>query len=115
MSPSSQQGSNKERFWRRVVRQWRNSGLSVRAFCADKDLAEPSFYAWRRTIAERDAAAVRFVPVHIVPGEQPVAADSGSNSGLELVLPAGRRLRIGPGFDAATLQRLLAVLEEGRP
>jgi hypothetical protein len=33
---------------------------------------------------------------------------------VELVLGAGRRLRIGPGFDGPTLTRLLALLE-GRP
>lgn len=114
MSTSSQGRSPKEQFWRRMVRQWRSSGLSVRDFCAERGVAEPSFYAWRRTIAERDAAAVHFVPVHVIPDEQPVATDNGISSGLELVLSAGRRLRIGPGFDTATLQRLLPLLEEGR-
>jgi transposase len=115
MSTSSQGRSAKEQFWRRMVRQWRSSGLSVRDFCAESEIAEPSFYAWRRTIAERDAAAMHFVPVRVIPDEPPVATDSGSSSGLELVLPAGRRLRIGPDFDTATLQRLLLLLEEGRP
>jgi hypothetical protein len=49
-----------------------------------------------------------------VPDEEPTAAASASG-GLELVLPAGRLLRVGPGFDGPTLQRLLALLEEGRP
>jgi transposase len=115
MSTSAQRHSSKERFWRRMVRGWRNSGLSVRDFCAEKGLTEPSFYSWRRTIAQRDAEAVRFVPVRVVPEEQPAAMDHGVRSGLELVLRAGRLLRVGPGFDAATLQRLLTVLEEGRP
>jgi transposase len=105
---------DKERFWRTMVRQWRKSGLSVRAFCGEQGLAEPSFYSWRRTLAERDAQAVHFVPVRIAPEPAPVPADA-SASGLELVLGGGRRLRVAPGFDAATLQRLLAVLEEGRP
>jgi hypothetical protein len=115
MSTSRQHRSNKEQFWRRMVREWRNRGLSVRDFCAENDLAEPSFYAWRRTIAERDAAAVRFVPVRVVSEEETIVSDNGAGTGLELVLPTGRRLRIGPGFDAATLQRLLPLLEEGRP
>lgn len=115
MSTSSQQRSSKERCWRRLVRQWRSSGLSVREFCAERKLPEPSFYAWRRTIAARDAEAVRFVPVRVVVEEQPVASDNVSGSGLELVLPAGRLLRIGPSFDAPTLRRLLSLLEDGRP
>ena len=44
----------KERFWRRILRQWRGSGQSVRAFCAEHQLSEPSFYGWRRSIAARN-------------------------------------------------------------
>ena len=35
--------------------------------------------------------------------------------GLELVLADGRVVRVAPGFDAATLLRLLAVLEAEGP
>jgi hypothetical protein len=117
MSPSNQQSSIKERFWRTMVEQWRGSGLSVRAFCARRRLSQPSFYAWRRTLQERDAAQVRFVPVRVVAEEKAGAADDSpvSANALELVLGSGRRLRVGPGFDAPTLTRLLALLEEGRP
>ena len=30
------------------------SGLSVAAFCRREKLSQPSFYSWRRTIAQRD-------------------------------------------------------------
>ena len=43
-----------ERFWRGVLRRQARSGLGVRAFCRDAGLSEPSFYAWRRTIRQRD-------------------------------------------------------------
>ena len=36
-------------------------------------------------------------------------------SALEVVLADGRTVRVAPGFDAATLRQLLAVLEEGAP
>jgi hypothetical protein len=98
-----------------MVRQWRSSGLSIRDFCKDRDISEPSLYAWRRTIAQRDAAATRFVPVQVIPDEKPVAVKDPSSNGLELVLGTGRVLRIGAGFDEATLRRLLALLEEGQP
>jgi transposase len=114
MSRSSQQRSSKEKFWRRMLRQWHSSGLSVGDFCAERELAVATFYAWRRTIAQRDAEAVRFVPVRVVPDEQPARTPHGA-AGLELLLPSGRLVRIGPGFDADTLQRLLVVLEEARP
>jgi transposase-like protein len=117
MSPINQQSSSKERFWRTMVEQWRGSGLSVRAFCARRSLSEPSFYAWRRTLQERDAAQLRFVPVKVVAQETASTADdtSAAANTLELVLCRGRRLRVRPGFDGPTLTRLLALLEEGRP
>jgi transposase-like protein len=115
MSTNNQRSSSKERFWRRMVRRCRNSGLSVRAFCEEHGLSEPSFYAWRRSLAARDEAAVRFVPVQVTPSPQPTTMADGSAGAVELVLSAGRRLRIGPGFDGPTLTRLLALLGEGRP
>ena len=111
MSTTNRQRSSKERFWRRMVRQWANSGQSIRQFCTEHELSEPNFYAWRRTIAQRDAEARHFVPVHVYPDEEP--AGDGCGNRLELVLGAGRVLRVSPGFDGPTLRRLLALLEEG--
>jgi transposase len=115
MSTINQRRESKERFWRTTLRRWRGSGLSVRAYCEQQELAEPTFYAWRRSIQERDAAAVRFVPVEVVPEPKSQTPAEDSAGALELLVGAGRRLRIGPGFDAPTLRRLLALLEEGRP
>jgi transposase len=111
---SNQRSEYKERFWRTQVSLWRKSGLSVRVFCEKHGLSEPSFYVWRRRLAAPDTA-VGFVPVQVVPETPSVSNADGLAGALELVLGAGRRLRIGPGFDGPTLQRLLALLEEGRP
>jgi hypothetical protein len=119
----------KEQFWRRTLRQWRRSGLGVRAFCAEHGLAEQSFYVWRRIVADRDqeAAQVRaelerssvcsaapasddtpvFVPLRVIDAPAPAA--------FEVVLERGRVVRVLRGFDADTLRQLLAVLEEKRP
>lgn len=115
MSTRKQGSADKERFWRTTMRQWRRSGMSVRAFCEAHGLAQPTFYAWRRSLAHRDPKHVQFVPVQVIPETRPVSTTDEAFSGLELVLNDRRRLRIQAGFDAATLQRLLTVLEEGRP
>ena len=115
MAKGNPRDRSKERFWRRAVRQWRQSGLSVRDFCAEHSLSEPNFYAWRRTLAQRDAQATRFVPVEVVPDDRPAATPDGSGTALELLLNSGQVLRIAVGFDGPTLQRLLSLLEEGRP
>ena len=99
----------KERQWRQWITEWRASGLSVRAFCGRRGLATPSFYHWRRVLERRAAEKVAFVPVQVVAEAVPALATT-----LEVVLTDGRMVRVAPGFDAATLRQLLAVLE-GRP
>ena len=109
MAPGRARDERKEQQWRRWIGEWRASGLSVRAFCDRRGLALPSFYAWRRTL-ERPAAGVpAFVPVQVVADGVPAQAGA-----LEVVLRDGRAVRVAPGFDAATLRRLLAVLEGER-
>ena len=98
----------KEQQWRRWLKEWQASGLSVRAFCERQRLSEPSFYAWRRKLATCDARRPVFVPVQISADEEGLTGDSS----LEVVLAGGRRVRVPAGFDAATLRQLLAVLEE---
>jgi transposase len=99
----------KERQWRRWIGEWQASGLSARAFCQRRGLTVASFYAWRRVLQRRAAEQVVFAPVQVVTDAAPA-----QTSALEVVLTDGRTVRVAPGFDAATLRRLLAVLE-GQP
>lgn len=55
-----------------------------------------------------------FVPVQVLPEQPASSASEMRGADLELVVAHGHRLRIGPGFDGATLRRVLAVLAEGR-
>lgn len=97
-----------EATWRDRVTRWKASGLNVRAFCSREGLSEPSFYSWRRTLAERDVAlaappAPAFVPVHVLPAASPPA--------LELVLRSGHVLRVPHGADPAHVRAVVAALE----
>jgi transposase-like protein len=112
MSSGKPRDVQKERFWRKMIRRWRTSGQSVRAYCQQYGLIEANFHAWRRTLATRDAAALPFAAVGVLPEAVlgvPAVAVSGA---VELVLANRRVLRIDPGFDEATLRRLLPLLEE---
>lgn len=102
----------KEQFWRRLLKLWQDSDLSVVAFCQRHQLDPQHFYAWRRTLAQRDAQMPAFLPVQVL---LPPQQTTSSSAGIELLLANGRRLRIGPDFDEATLQRLPPLLEETRP
>jgi len=126
----SQRGAGKEQFWRRLITLWRRSQpITVREFCFEHEVSEPSFYSWRRTLAQRDLARpssikparrqggprasqqqpARFVPLTIVP------TPTGNHGDLHIVLDSGLVIRVPPGFDAATLRKLLAVLNEEQP
>ena len=105
----------KERFWRQAIRRWRKSGLSARAFCVDNGLSQPSLYAWQRILAQRDAQTVPFAKVHVLADETSSPLPPPTGAAFELVLANRRLLRIGTGFDAATLRRLLPLLEEDTP
>ena len=109
MAPGRARDEQKERQWRRRIDQWRASGLSVREFCERHSLASASFYNWRRVLQRRAAEQPAFVPVQVVADAVPTLV-----SVLEVILTDGRIVRVAPGFDAATLRQLLAVLE-GRP
>jgi hypothetical protein len=101
----------KEQHWRQHIRDWQRSGLSIRDFCSRRGLSQPSFYAWRSELQRRDSEQPLFVPI------RPLVDDLCPSSipALEVFLAGGRRIRVAPGFDAATLRQLLVVLEEGPP
>ena len=91
--------------WQRLVTEHKQSGLSVRVFCEQRQIREPSFYMWRRRLAE--AQPVRFALV-----ERGEAATMQSAPAVELALTTGERLRIPAGVDEATLRVVLGVLRE---
>jgi hypothetical protein len=112
----------KERSWRQLVERQRRSNLTVRGFCAQAGISEPSFYAWRSELARRDSETgqaapsesqtprriatptPRFLPVTIA-GHPHAAA-----SHVEVVLPNGLLVRV-PAQDTAALRTVLEFLE----
>jgi transposase-like protein len=114
MSKGKPRDLHKEQHWRELLQRWQASGLSIADFCRQHQLAPPAFYAWRRTLRQRDqpansptnAEAVTFVPLHIRP-DTPTARPP-----LELVLRNGRILRVPDGWPLDSLPALLTVLED---
>jgi transposase len=109
MAQGKPRDERKEQQWRQWIGAWRTSGVGVRAFCSRHGLDEKRFYVWRRVLARRAILDSAFVPVQVIDDEAPARA-----SALEVVLANGRTVRVGPGFDAATLRQLVTALEEGR-
>ena len=109
MLQSAKRRSEREQFWRRVIREQEQSGDSVKAFCESQGVSPPSYFAWRKKLAlgKRRNARADFVPVRVTP-DTPV-----ESSGVDIVLDRGRRVRVEPGFDRQLLSDVLDVLEKG--
>lgn len=96
--------STKEKKWADLIRQQRESKLSVSAFCRDRGFSDQTFYNWRKRLGGNEP--VRFALV-----KAGAAGDNGQ-APIELLLASGDRLRIAPGADAASLRTVLSVLRE---
>ncbi|USF88401.1 IS66 family insertion sequence element accessory protein TnpA [Candidatus Endoriftia persephone] len=93
-------------YWQQHVAAWQDSGLTQRAYCAQRWLSYPSFGYWARKLRRTDKPMVQprakgFVPVTLA---APVV------SGLSLVLPDGLEIRsIGPD-NVSMVRQLLGCL-----
>jgi len=97
-----------------LVAEYEASGLGRTAFCQQRGLSLSTLARYRRGQEQTAYAAAegkRWLAVE-VSGSAAVAGGERA-SGLAVVLPGGRRIEVGRGFDADTLTRLLAVVERG--
>lgn len=113
-----QQDMDKERFWRDVIRRQQRSGQSIRGFCRQEGLSEPSFYAWRHELKQRGgsqrtgqpqrrpARRPAFVSVQLAAGTIPTAVGP-----IECLLPSGVVLRLPPEMEPAAIASLLRSWE----
>lgn len=99
---------NKEAFWRRMVREQAESGLSARVWCGRCGLNQGTFCWWRRELARRDAKRTHsaFVPVRVTEDEP-----AGRHGAIEIVLAGDRRIRVSGRVDRQILADVLAVME----
>src|SRR3974390_542375 len=108
------------------------SGLRRREFCLQHGVALGTLdlwrkrrrQEWRRLASQRAAMRDRDARVRAADGEGRLVAvevagwpagteSQAASSGLTVVFSPGRRIEVSRGFDTATLQRLLHVLERG--
>ena len=101
-----------------LVCEFDQSGLRRKEFCARRGLNLHTFDAWRKRIA-RLGSAEKIVPVEIVEdheagrGSMRAQAAWRRHGQFRIVLTDGLRIEVEPGFDAAELLRLIAVLDGG--
>src|SRR5690242_7852160 len=103
----------------RIVRETQAAGECVRAVAARHDVYPSLLHNWRRQVRDGRLRAVEapgFVPVRLreVPRSEeiapsPVAAWSGAEL-IEIRLPDGTTIRIGPDVSLPALRRVMTVL-----
>lgn len=114
--------SEKEQFWRMVLEEHARSGLSAREFCRREAISEPSFYAWRRKVRERDTGARSgrgLVPVTVVESGTTARLSSvrsrsdsrlQQDSRLEIMTSSGGVLRIDESCSVEVIRRALVAM-----
>jgi transposase-like protein len=106
--------------WRRRVRRFGRSGLTVARFCEQEGVSAASFYRWRNRLAEqgrpaRDAAARRVGTANGVDHASAFQAvrvatciRTGADAAVAIHLPGGVRVDVPAG----SLDAIRAVLGE---
>jgi hypothetical protein len=90
--------------WRRRLRRFRQSRQSIAGFCRQEGVSAPSFYLWRKRLA--DAGPPRpttespagFRPVRLMP-----------TAGVSVQLPGGTQLLV-PSGDVQSLRAAIEVI-----
>lgn len=113
----------KERHWRGVVAEHKVSGSSIRGFCSAKGINESLFYAWRRTISNRDrvkreapiaeqnsGGSRPFVPISIVTRQ----ASKQIQQSIEIILAGKAQIVVHHDTNLVLVAKLLRALEMER-
>jgi hypothetical protein len=93
-----------------LVAEFESSGLSRIEFCRERGLALSTLHRYRtRRKRQTPTGSSALLAVEVTGGAP--ASVAGTMSALAVVLRGGRRVEVGHGFDASTLEQLVHVLE----
>ena len=93
--------SRKVREWERRMARFREGRQSVAEFCREEGVSAPSFYQWRKRLAQRRRpaeAGAGFRPVRLV-----------GSAGVGVQLPGGTQLHV-PTSDRRALRLVIDTL-----
>lgn len=100
----------KRRDWDRHVEAWARSNQSQAAYCRDHGLNYGLFAYSKRRLKQRVPTGVKLVPISM----SPTLMHGGARTATPLMRNIDDRYRVEvkADFDAVTLRRLIAVLEQ---
>ena len=95
---------SRHQVWAQRLGRYRRSSLTVRAFCQAENVSVPSFYQWKKKLAQAEAPpSPAFVPVEL---SRQYAND------LDLMLPGGATLKLNTQLSDASMRRVIAAVVE---
>ncbi len=105
-----------ETSFKRLYQEQQESGLSVRDFCSNIDIAPSTFYRWKKILDEKEPPG-GFIPLLLgtnrshnrCTDQVPVLDDNKSihNNSMEFTFPNGVKLHFKGKFDASLLKSII--------
>lgn len=99
--------------WVPIIRECRNSGMTVKAWCTQNDIGEKQFYYWQRRVRKEAFAELQELPddssKKLV--ELPISSAPASNHTADIVIRHGAyTLEICNSASPGLLESLLKVV-----
>lgn len=116
--------------WERRVARWKRSGLTTREFATREGLRASTLAYWRWRLKTESGSEPQTAPAGSAAaagagrmremagasadfvGFEVMAAPAGGRD-VEIIIDRALRVRVAPGFDEATLRRVVSILREG--
>jgi hypothetical protein len=100
---------------REIVAEFATSGMPQSEFCGSRGISRSTLDRHLRKQRAQDQGSSAGTGNRLLAVEIRTASGSSAStsSGLVVGLTSGRRIEVNRGFDAATLERLLTVLDKG--
>ena len=99
-------GQNKLSVWAQRVSACRNSGQTVKAWCAANEICEQTYYRWQRRIYAMAQAEQEQRFADITPSARHISGNIAV-----VVRSGGMEAEVHNGADAATVELVLRVLQ----
>jgi hypothetical protein len=110
-----------QRKWRRIVDEWRGSGLSAREFCEKKGLkSHKTLYVWSSKLKKMDAELANagepvppaFLPVEFIEDDDEEGGEWEELDTIDVHLASGDVICVPDGCDMQQVAQIVAILRK---